>query len=130
MATFTYTATREIKAGHSADTEYTITTDLMALDGEMPLPETHEHRAIGGGASSTVLHRIDEEISVSTTHINADGTGTPDTGDWREFLFSVAAGESFVFNNGSDQTCEMIGQPRRRRSGLKFNYSFRFRVID
>lgn len=129
MATFTYTAKRELKSGHSADTQYTITTGLLVLDDEMPRPEKEEHRAIGGGASVTVLHRVDEEISVTTAHINSDGTGTPDTDDWREFFFSTSAGESFTFNNGADQTCEMVGTPRRRRSGLHFNFSFRFRVI-
>ena len=130
MPTFTYTALRNLKSGHSADTQYTITTELMAIDDEMPDAKKHEHRAIGGGASVTMLHRIEQEISVITDYVDSDGTGTPDTDDWNEFFYSVAAGESFTFNNGADQTCEMVGKPSRTRTGIKFNYSFRFRVID
>jgi len=129
MATFTYTAKRSIKSGHTLDVDYVIDIELMSLDGEMPKPEKKESRSLGGN-TVTVLHRIDTEISVTTDYIESDGSGTPDTDDFSEFFNSVAGGEQFTFNNGSDQTCEMVSMPTRTRTGIKFNYSFSFRVIE
>lgn len=128
MPTFTYTAKRQIKSGHSADTQYTITTDLHQVDGGMPVASKTEHRTLGGN-QVTVLSYVDEFISVTTDWINADGTGSPDVDDYREFLFSVAGGEEFTFNNGEDQQVVMDGMPTRMRNGILYNYRFRMRVV-
>lgn len=129
MPTFTYTATRSIKSGHTANSDYTITTELMKLDDEMPDPEKVVHRTIGG-AEVTVLYYIDTKLSVTTDFVNVDGTGTPDIADYLEFLHSVAGGEQFTFNNGADQTVVMASKPTRTRTGIKFNYSFTMRVAE
>lgn len=128
MATFTYTAKRNLKSGHSIDTQYVITIALQQLDDEQPRAIKKEHRSIGG-ATVTVLNRIDEHLQVTTDFIESDGTGTPDVADFAEFLHSVAGGEQFVFNNGADQDVIMIGRPTRSRNGIKFNYRFELRVV-
>ena len=129
MADFTYTATRSLKSGHTIDTDYTITSELMRLDGEMPNPEKVVHRTLGG-AEVTVLFYIDTKLEVTTDYINSDGTGTPDTADYLEFLHSVAGGEQFEFDNGTPVNVVMEGNPTRTRTGTKFNYSFTMRVVE
>lgn len=129
MATITYTAKRNLKSGHSIDNDYEIDIALMQLDDEMPRAQASISRSIGGN-QVTVLNRIDEHLQVMTDYIESDGTGTPDTDDFLEFFHSVAGGESFTFNNGSDQTVVMVGNPTRVRTGVKFNYRFEMRLVN
>ena len=127
MATFTYTALRNLKSGHSIDTQYVITIELHQIDDEMPKPEKESHRTQDGG-EVTVLSYIDTMINVTTDYIESDGTGTPDAADFLEFFHSVSAGEQFIFNNGSDIDVVMANNPSRTRTGTKFNYQFQMRV--
>ena len=129
MPTFTYTALRNLKAGHSASTEYTITSALMTADDDQPEPDKAETVSIGGNVK-TIFRRIDQFLDVTTDYVNRDGTGTPDYEDWEEFFHSVAGGESFVYNNGSDRTAIMASKPARNREGIFWNYRFRIRFID
>lgn len=128
MPDFKYVAKRELKSGHTAGTEYTITTDLLSADGETPEAVIKEHRSLSG-STVTVLHRVDKYLSVTTDYVNVDGSGTPDTDDYTEFLNSVAGGEVFTYNDGSDVSVIMDGKPTRTRNGIYFNYSFRFRFV-
>lgn len=128
MPSFKYFAKRNLKAGHVVDTEYTITTELHQIDDEMPAPDKVEHRTLNGGLV-TVLFHIDTMINITTDFIESDGTGTPDTADYDEFFHSVAGGEEFVFNNGSDQAVIMTSRPTRVRTGTKFNYQFQVRTV-
>ena len=126
MATIKYFASRNLKSGHTSGTEYTITVDLQKLDSS-PKPVTVEHRSLSGYSVRT-LHRIDVEYDVTTDLINADGTGTPDTDDFDEFMHSVAGGETFTFNAGSDVSVVMVGSPTRtRESVLFYTYSWKMR---
>lgn len=128
MPSFKYFAKRNLKSGHTAGTEYTITIDLQQLDTQV-VPVVATHRSIGG-YTVTVFHRNDIEHQVATDLINADGTGTPDTDDFDEFLHSVAGGESFTFNDGSsDISVKMAGKPTRRREGMLY-YSYAFKLRD
>ena len=129
MATFTYFAKRQLKAGHIIDpeTEYTITVDLQGLDGGMPKSIKKQHVALSGNTVTT-LHRIEGYFQIKTDLIPISG-GLPDTEDFDEFFHSVAAGETFVFNNGTDQDAIMASDPVRSRSGLYYVYSFRIRLL-
>ena len=129
MATFTYTASRNLKTGHTAGTEYTITIGLQQYDGDIPKPVKNEHRSLSG-FTVTTLHRIDVELQVLTDYINSDGTGTPDVDDFDEFLASVAGGEVFEFGDGTTtRDVKLIGSPGRRREGTMFYaYSLKMRV--
>lgn len=129
MPTFTYTALRNLKSGHSADTEYTITSELMAIDDDMPTADKAETISIGGNVK-TILRRVDQFLDIETDYVNRDGSGTPDYEDWEEFLHSVAGGELFVFNNGSDRNARMASKPTRSRTGIFWNYRFRIRIIS
>ena len=128
MADFIYLASRALKSGHTAGTEYTITTELLRADGETPEPVIKQHKSLSGN-TVTVLHRIEKYLAVTTDYVLVDGTGTPDADDWTEFLNSVAAGETFTYDDGTEYTVIMDGKPTRNRNGIWFNYSFRFRFI-
>lgn len=128
MAQFKYIAKREIKSGHTAGTEYTITTVLQKADGEMPEPVLREHKSISG-AAVTVLHRIEKYLNVTTDYVAVDGSGTPDVDDFLEFFNSVAGGEEFIYNDGADHDAMMAGKPTRSRNGIYFSYSFKFRFL-
>ncbi|MGI9202675.1 MAG: hypothetical protein ACR2Q3_01625 [Woeseiaceae bacterium] len=128
MPTFTYTASRSIKSGHSAGTDYVITIGLQQYDGQTPKPDTTVHRSLSG-YTVTTLRRIDYEITVQTDFISADGSGTPDTDDFEEFLASVAGGEQFTFNDGAAYNVILVGASTRRREGsLLFSYSIKMRL--
>ena len=129
MPSFTYTAKRELKSGHTLGDSYTITTDLIAADGEVPEMVGAQHKSLSGN-TVTVLHRIEKYLSVTVDYVAVDGSGTPDTDDYTEFLNSVAAGEGFTYNDGStDFAVIMAGNPTRTRHGIYFSYAFRFRFV-
>ena len=124
MASFTYTATRNLKTGHSADTEYVITLNLQAADEDIT-PKHAQHIALSGN-TVTVGHRIDQVISITTDYINA--STTPDIDDMLEFIHSTAHGETFTYNDGSAKTCIMQGDARRSKNGLYYTWTFAVRV--
>lgn len=126
MASFTYIAKRSIKAGHSVDTEYTITVDIQ--QGTLsPRAKKSVSTALSGNTVST-LHRVDQVIDVLTDYVSV--SGTPDQADFTEFLNSVIAGESFVFNGGTAVTVIMEGDPVLTRDGLLYTYSFKMRLLS
>jgi len=128
MASFTYTAKREIKAGHTADTSYTITVDLESLSGVMPKPVRNESIALDG-TTVTVLHRSDKVYTMSTVPLPITG-GAYELEDFLEFFASVIGGETFVFNDGADHNVIMTTAPREtRKEGIYFSYSLTVRII-
>lgn len=127
MATFEYTASRKIKSGHSAGTDYTITIGLQQLDDGMPSAVKTVHKSLGG-RQVTTLHRVERYLDIVTDYIPVTG-GTPDAEDFEEFFFSVAAGETFTFNGeGADDVSVMVGKPQRIRQGLHYFYRFRIQT--
>ena len=130
MPSFTYTAKREIKSGHTLGDDYTITTEFMVADGEMPEFVGHKHKSLSGENEVNVLHRLEKYLAVTVDYVHVDGSGTPDTDDYIEFFNSIAAGEAFTYNDGtSDHAVKIDGKPTRARNGVYFSYSFRFRFI-
>ena len=127
MASFTYTAQRNIKAGHSQASDYTITVVLQNADDEQPKPVKNTHKALDG-TEVNVLHRIETYVDITTDLVAISG-GTPDPEDFGEFFHSVAGGESFVYNDGTDHDAKMAGDVSRQRTGLYYTYSFRIRLI-
>lgn len=129
MPSFKYLAKRELKSGHTLGDEYTITTELMVADDEMPQFVGSQHKSLSGD-TVTVLHRLEKYLSVTVDYVAVDGSGTPDTDDYIEFFNSVAAGEQFTYNDGTtDHLVIMDGNPTRQRNGTWFSYSFRFRFL-
>ena len=126
MASFTYTSLRNLKAGHSAGTDYTITVNLQQADEQIS-PQHSQNMALSGN-SVTVAHRIDQIINITTDYINA-GT-TPDVDDMLEFMWSVAHNESFTYNDGTDKTVKLQGAPTRNKAGIYWSWSFSIRVIS
>jgi len=127
MASFTYTALRNIKAGHTLGASYVITIDLQSIDGDMPKAIKKTSVALSGNTVTT-LHRIDRVIQVNTDYVAITG-GTPDVADFDELFDSVAAGETFVYNNGTAQNVKMESDPARSRDGIYYTYRFKFRVV-
>ncbi len=127
MVTFTYTALRKIKSGHSIDTVYAIEIDID--QGEiLPSPIQNQHISLSGN-TVTVVHRLDETISITTNPIST--LTTPDIDDMKEFLYSVIHGESFTFNDGiDDYTAILVGNFSQNRQGLHLSWSFKLRLAS
>ena len=128
MASFTYYAKRQIKAGHSIGIGYTITVDLRAQDGLLTQGVKNTNVSLNGNVV-TVLHRIEKSYSIATVALPISG-GTYDFDDFEEFFSSVAGGETFVFNDGSDQNAILSSDPSvTREEGLYFSYRFGIRLL-
>lgn len=127
MADFTYTAKREIQGSHTIDLDYTISIILQQVDDEQPTPVLKQHKSLSGNEIN-VLHRVERYVSVVTDLVPVSG-GDPSALDMQEFFYSVAAGETFEYDDGSPVNVKMAGNPTRSRNGLYFTYSFRFRVL-
>lgn len=125
MPSFTYTALRNLKTGHSASTDYTITTSLQRADENIN-PVYAQNIALSGN-TVTVGQRIDQLIDIQTDYINT--STTPDVDDMLEFIYSTGYGETFTYNDGSDKTCIMANKPSRSKNGLYYTWSFTVRVL-
>lgn len=125
MADITYTATRNIKSGHSSGTDYTITVNLQQAD-EQITPVNTQAVSLSGNTVTTA-QRIDQVINITTDYINS--STTPDVDDMLEFLHSVAHGESFTYNDGSDKTVRLNGAPSRSQTGVYYSWQFAITVI-
>lgn len=91
MSVFTYTARRNLIAGHTAETSYSLETSAQASN---PTLKNIGPRVVAmGGQTSGLLHRIEEGRQVKTGFIQ-----DADLPAWREFLDSVAAAEIFNFD--------------------------------
>ncbi len=125
MVTFTYTALRNIKSGHTADLAYAI--EIEITQGEiLPNPIQQQHIALSGN-TVTVVHRLDESISITTNFVSP--STTPSIDDMKEFLYSVIHGESFVFNDGvDDHNAILVGKPSVTRQGIHLSWSFTLRL--
>lgn len=91
MPSITYTAKRSLKSGHSADTEYSIDFDAQVLGKSYKTVKTTQKSL--GGQSETMRIRRDAFWDVKT-----DLLSEADLDDWREFMASTDAGETFTFD--------------------------------
>lgn len=128
MAEISYTAKRNLKSGHSAGTDYTIDISIHQEDGDTPKIIGERIKSLAGN-EVTVLHRIERYLDITTDYVRADGTGTPDVADFREFFDSVAGGETFSYDNGEAILSRLVGDPTRSREGILFNYRFKLRIL-
>ncbi len=128
MPSFTYTATRSLKSGHVSGTDYTITIETQRDDDDQPRGIKDTFKALDGSMTHT-LHRIEQYRDIKTVPIERSG-GTPDPDDFIEFFNSVAGGETFTYNDGSDHTVMMSTMPKRTRLGsLHQFYSFKLEIL-
>lgn len=91
MPSVTYTALRSLKAGHSASVAYTIDFDAQALSKSYKT-EKKSVRSLGGN-TETMRIRRDAFWDVRT-----DLLTDAELDDWREFLASTDANETFTFD--------------------------------
>lgn len=128
MPEFKYYAKRAIKAGHTSGVEYTIDIGLQSLSGLMPIARAAINTALSGNTVTTI-HRVDR-IYTAVTQLQDITGGTYDPEDFDEFFSSVAGGEVFVFNDGTDENAILVGNASEKRvEGLYFTYQFRFRLL-
>ena len=125
-AVIDYTAKRSIKSGHSVDTDYQITVDVVAYNRRV---NTQGNQSVAlSGSTVSVIHRTDYLIEVTTALI--DSTTTPDIDDMREFLDSVSNGESFDID-GTTSILSSFSNPYQetRIAASQFRYSFTARAL-
>lgn len=91
MTAVTYTAAREVIAGHIVDTEYTIDLRLITLDRGKDVRK--EPSVSMSGNTETVLWRNLKTWKVTTGAVRWEQLGLV-----REFLESVIAGETFQYD--------------------------------
>lgn len=125
-----YTAKRNLKSGHSADTAYQIDVDLSQSD-RVSTTEGNQSIALSG-ETVTVVHRYQEVYSLTTAIISS--SSTPDLDDLREFLDSVKGGETFQLDlsgSSEDYVLDSISNPftENRVPVGKFRFSFRVRKL-
>jgi len=109
-----------------------IEIDLEQYDRK-PQIEARESRSISG-TTETVLHRIDNIITVQTVPTNDSGL----LAKFREFNASVAAGELFSFDAYGTElspdnvvSCQLIANSyaENRVATLYYSYAFQFREL-
>lgn len=128
---FEYTATRNLATGHVLDDSYEI------ILGGWVIEPTHvsvgpENTSVDGTLERE-LYRMDLQYRVQTDAIEAG----QDLENFEEFLYSVAASETFTFDPDAETatpvtplTCIMVSRrfPRQRISSQKFQFTFDVRV--
>lgn len=143
MAAVRYTALRQIRSGHTIDTQYEIDLRLASPGGLVPVRNPIQHRAVAqDGATEIVVERREVRWNVATTHLK--GTELLDV---FEFLASVETGETFEFDpanpvasaNYASAIMESIGAPVRTvprgvpdpysTDGDYFQVSFQIRML-
>lgn len=91
MTAITYTAKRNLASGHGAGTSYNLETDAEKID---PVRKVVGSSGVAlDGTSEGVIDRIERGWSVQTDIIEE-----ADRPLWEEFIDSVAALESFIFD--------------------------------
>ncbi len=91
MPFITYTALRSLKTGHTASVAYTINFDAQALNKSHKTIKTRTQSL--GGNTETIRVRRDTFWNIKT-----DLLAESELDDWREFLASTDAGETFTFD--------------------------------
>lgn len=123
MASFTYTAKREIQAGHVSGEDYVITIDLQAYSGGLPTRVGARNVALSG-AEVNVLHRLEYQHAIVTDYVPRSG-GVPSAADMLEFLASVSGGEPFTFDDGTaSRLVKLLGSASRSDVGIFYQYNF------
>lgn len=131
MSAITYTAKRNLIAGHSAGTSYSLETNARGLD---PSDKIVGSEGVSlDGTTEGVLDRVEQLWQVTTGAITS-----ADLAAWREFFASVGAKESFTFDAygsiatpDNAQTVLLEGSPQYRRIKRlsAFTISFKVRVL-
>ena len=134
MSAIIYTAKRYLAPGHTVDTEYSIDVGMQLINDDEEKHERKSHRSLSG-KTETWLQRIDRYVTFQTVPIQE---GTTLYYEIREFLSSVAGGESFVIdawgrvatpNNPTSFILESVS-PAQRIDTLRYKtFSFKARII-
>lgn len=129
MTAITYTAKRNLAAGHSVSTDYNLETASHTIAPDYD-PVLGGEGVAQDGTTEAVLDRIDRGYSITTDFITAANLPL-----WNEFLDSVAVKESFTFDAYgtittpvSPQTVLLDGKPSYQRVGATMNYQISFKV--
>lgn len=123
---------RKLATGHSAATEYEIVVYGWTVDPQFDMVGP-ENESLDGTIERDLL-RTTTEWTVRTDLIEAG----QDLENFEEFLFSVAAGESFTFDPESDQagvdvrplSCRMQSRRFRRSRPAPGRFQFQFTVRE
>lgn len=131
MASIIYTAKRSLIDSHSAETEYSFEVALNKFE-RSPKREKETSASLSGNRF-TVLHRIDMFFEVSTVPIKDISL----IYQMREFLDSVAAGESFIIDAfGTElqpyqqKVVEIDGDYSESMVDISGYYAFSFKVLE
>lgn len=134
MSAIIYTAKRYLAPGHTANTQYSIDVGMRTINDDEEKHHRKQHRSLSG-LTETWLHRIDRYISFQTVPLYE---GHSLYFDMREFLSSVAGGETFTVDPwgtvaapNNPITCLLDGvSPAQRADTLRYKmFSFKARVI-
>lgn len=122
MATFTYTAKRNISGGRSLNSVYALSMDLVKFDRQAKR-KTSSATSLSG-QQFTTFHRLDVFYVVQSAPINDSST----LDQVREFLDSVAGGEIFDID-GSDYTLDGDYSDTLVEISGFYTFGFRARAI-
>lgn len=126
-----YTATRNIASGHSASTSYEIAHLAETLEPEFSSLRSVQ-KSLDGARMEVDYRGIEQTIDVTSDLIAAGSAANI----FEEFLQSVMAGETFVFDGGSDtvgvsvdpKTCQLESNGYKRERPIPGYYRYRFTV--
>ena len=119
-----YTAKRNIQAGHTIDVDYTIDIGVDQYDYDLNNKGTQS--VAFDGSTVSVIHNMAETITISTLPLDMEPNVTID--DMREFLYSVATGETFSID-GDTVIMDSFKSPfKENRRSVTDDYSYSFKV--
>ena len=135
MSAITYTAKRYLAPGHVFDTQYSIDVKMQSINDDEEKHLKKAHRSISG-KTETWLQRIDRYVTFKTVPIDES---TNLYFSMREFLSSVAGGESFVIdsfgsvaspNNPQTYILESVSPAQRIKTLHYKTFSFKARLVN
>ena len=132
MGYISYTALRKIMTGHQSGDLYEMEIPFARFDSSMRI-QKKSHTSLGG-QQETVLTRVDNEIGITIGEFSRTQLG-----QMREFIHSVAAGETFTVDaygtvsTIDDPICVQMtsNSVREQRVGTSdfFKISFKVREV-
>ena len=130
MGVLTYTARRNVIAGHTVGVSYQIETDFQVIDDDSP--EIGTQQVMLDGSVEYEIDRLDNFVA-----LQSDVVAEANKLLWREFLTSVAGREAFTVDltgtlasPGTDLSCILHQgryKPVRAAAGSPY-YVFNFTV--
>ncbi len=129
---FTYIARRKLLGAHTLNTAYSIASAQVRMEpSRSPVVNSHQAK---DGTRETLQDRTDRLWEITTGKIHED-----DLPAWEEFLASVEAFETFLFDPSgwvglevAPRSVEMTAgfyNPRRIESSKYFQFSFTLREV-